>query len=101
MLRMYAGLRVPVDENGYLTNDRDWSLSIGESIAEEFNVEMTADHWFIINIVREAYADKRKVPDWDCLLRRSSWDVEEIKGLFPNNPKELIARIAGMPKELA
>ena len=58
--KMIAGKIVQVNEEGYMTNPAEWNKEIAVEIAkEEGLVELTPDHWKVID-----YARRSAVVEW-------------------------------------
>ena len=57
------GEAVPIDMHGYLTNPDDWNRNVALKQAELANVDMTDDHWFVVNYIRERYEYSSCVPE--------------------------------------
>ena len=47
MEKMYAGVAVKVNEEGYLTDFSQWNKEVAEDIAKEEGVTLTQRHWII------------------------------------------------------
>ena len=50
------------DEEGYLVNLSDWSEEVANHIAKEENIEMTSNHWEVINFLRDYYTEYQIAP---------------------------------------
>ena len=57
------GNEIAIDMHGYLTNPDDWDKNVAIKQAELANVEMTDDHWFVVNYIREQYEYSSCVPE--------------------------------------
>ena len=57
------GKTLETDEEGYLANLNDWEKDVATVMAKEEDLELSDDHWEIINFLREYYED--------CLLYTS------------------------------
>ncbi len=49
------GKTYETDEEGYLVNLADWNKDIAEYIAKTESVDMTDQHWEVINFLREYF----------------------------------------------
>ena len=47
------GNEIAIDMHGYFTDPDDWNRSVALKQAELADVEMTDDHWFVVNYIRE------------------------------------------------
>lgn len=93
------------DKEGFLRNLDDWSEAVACEIAEQDDIELTADHWEIIHLVRGYYESYRLFPQNRVLVKRIGEELGREKGtsihlmtLFTGKPARVIARIAGLPK---
>ena len=56
------GTTYETDEEGYLVNLADWNKDIAEAIAKAENVEMSENHWEVVNFLREYYDEYQIAP---------------------------------------
>lgn len=96
---------VALDPEGYLIDLEEWSPDIAETIAEEEGLELTDEHWEIIQVLRDFYQRFEQAPAMRPLVKAVAKTLGEEKGrsihlmrLFPGSPAKLAARIAGLPK---
>ena len=47
------GKSFETDEEGYLANLNDWEKDVATVMAKEDDIELSDDHWEIINFLRE------------------------------------------------
>ena len=102
---MAAILGAEVDEEGYLLNIGDWNKEIALAMAAEDDIELSAEHWEVIDALRAFYADTGVSPAMRILVKIVKQKVSVEKGnsihlltLFPNSPAKLAAKIAGLPR---
>lgn len=95
----------PTDESGYLKNLDDWSVELAEKIAEKEQIQLTAEHWEIIWLVRDFYQEYKTSPAIRMLVKAMSQKFGEENGnsrylqrLFPDGPAKQATKIAGLPK---
>ncbi len=93
------------DEEGYLTNLNDWNKELAELIAKDENIEMTEDHWEIVNFLRDYYEEYQIAPAVRVLIKAVKKKLGAEKGnqkflyeLFPYGPAKQACKIAGLPK---
>lgn len=95
-----VGKTVKMNDEGYLTDFNEWDLEIGLAIAEEEGIEMSDDHWKVIEYLQEQHRN-----DVPLTIRRvGKSGVIDIKGfyaLFPKGPLKVSSRIAGIPKPVS
>jgi len=51
------GKVLETDEEGYLQNLSDWSPEVAEYMAKQDGLELTENHWEVINFLREYYEE--------------------------------------------
>jgi TusE/DsrC/DsvC family sulfur relay protein len=96
---------VETDEEGYITNIGEWSKTLAEKIAEAEKVEMTDEHWEVVNFLREYYEEYQIAPAVRVLIKAVGKKFGPEKGsnkylykLFPYGPAKQACKIAGLPK---
>ncbi|MBL8324613.1 MAG: TusE/DsrC/DsvC family sulfur relay protein [Rubrivivax sp.] len=99
------GTTYETDEEGYLVNLADWNKDVAEVIAQAENVEMTDNHWEVVNFLREYYDEYQIAPAVRVLTKAIGKQLGEEKGnskylyeLFPYGPAKQACKIAGLPK---
>ena len=99
------GTTYETDEEGYLVNLADWNKDIAEAIAKAENVEMTDNHWEVVNFLRQYYDEYQIAPAVRVLTKAIGKQLGEEKGnskylyeLFPYGPAKQACKIAGLPK---
>ena len=99
------GKQIEVDEEGYLSNLNDWEKDIAEVMAKEDNIELSDDHWEIINFLREYYEEYQIAPAVRVLTKAVGKKLGKDKGnskylyeLFPYGPGKQACKFAGLPK---
>ena len=93
------------DEEGYLVNLADWNEDIAKVIAQTENVDMTENHWEVVNFLRSYYDEYQIAPAVRVLTKAIGKQLGEEKGnskylyeLFPYGPAKQACKIAGLPK---
>ena len=93
------------DEEGYLSNLNEWEKDIAEVMAKEDNIELSDDHWEIINFLREYYEEYQIAPAVRVLTKAVGKKLGKDKGnskylyeLFPYGPGKQACKFAGLPK---
>jgi TusE/DsrC/DsvC family sulfur relay protein len=95
----YAGIPVPVDDEGFFTDPGRWTEDMASGIAREQGIEQLSDpHWTVIRFMRAQYADKGTGPTVRVLGKTSGVSVKQLYQLFPKGPAKTAAKIAGIPK---
>ena len=47
------GQLIDTNKEGFLINPSDWSKDVGIALAQAHSVELTEDHWDILNLLRD------------------------------------------------
>lgn len=99
------GKAYETDEEGYLVNLTDWTEEVGTEIAKTENVEMTSNHWEVVNFLRKYYEEYQIAPAVRVLTKAIGKQLGPEKGnsqylyeLFPYGPAKQACKIAGLPK---
>jgi len=93
------------DEEGYLVNLGDWSEDVANHIAQSENIDMTPNHWEVVNFLRKYYEEYQIAPAVRVLTKAIGKSLGPEKGnsqylyeLFPYGPAKQACKIAGLPK---
>jgi tRNA 2-thiouridine synthesizing protein E len=99
------GKTVEHDEEGYITNLSDWSEDLAKVIAQVEDVEMTDEHWAVVNFLRDYYEEYQIAPAVRVLIKAIKKSMGPEVGnnkymyeLFPYGPAKQACKIAGLPK---
>ena len=99
------GKTYETDEEGYLTDISEWNEDVAKVLAEQENVNMTEQHWEVINFLREYYNEFQIAPAVRVLTKAIGKKLGPEKGnskylyeLFPYGPGKQACKIAGLPK---
>jgi dissimilatory sulfite reductase related protein len=99
------GVTVEHDEEGYITDLSAWTPELGDVIAKAESVNMTQEHWDVVNFLREYYEEYQIAPAIRVLTKALKKKLGEEKSsnkylyeLFPYGPAKQACKIAGLPK---
>lgn len=99
------GKTIETTANGYLVNIEDWSEDLAKHIADEEGVDLTEQHWDLMNFLRDEYlTNSQNQPNTRNILKAmaAKWDrklsQKDIYDLFPKDPSKQGGRIAGLPE---
>ena len=93
------GKSYEVDEDGFLQEPDLWNEEVAEAFAKTEGVdELTADHWTIVNYIREYYLKFGTAPMIRKLCKQTKIDLKKIYELFPSGPAKGACKVAGLPK---
>ncbi len=56
------GKTYETDEEGYLTDINEWNEDVAKILAEQENINMSEQHWEVINFLREYYNEFQIAP---------------------------------------
>jgi TusE/DsrC/DsvC family sulfur relay protein len=94
-----AGKTLALDADGNLANRNDWTEDIAREIAAyEGILELTPQHWAVINFMRKVFEKEGDSPSIRRLTKESGVETKTLYQLFPKGPAKKAARIAGLPK---
>lgn len=97
MERTISGIAVQVNEEGYLTDFKQWNSEVGKGLAEEANITMGPRHWEVIEYLQSEF--KNESPLSIRKIGKSGVvDIKEFYQLFPIAPLKTASKIAGIPK---
>ena len=105
MSYMYNGTEIAADEEGYITEISLWNKDLAELIAQDENIDMSDDHWVVVNFLRNYYEEYQIAPAVRVLTKAIKKSLGPEKGnskylyeLFPYGPAKQACKIAGLPK---
>ena len=94
-----------IDEEGFLLKIDDWSEEIAIAMAAEDDIELSSEHWEVINFLREYFEEYEFAPAVRILTKAIAKKLGNDKGnsrylysLFPYGPAKQGCRFAGLPK---
>ena len=93
----YAGISVEINDEGYMTDHSQWTEDIAQAIATEEGIELTEDHWRVINILHEQMSTKEQLPTIRS-LKKLGVETKRLYELFPDGPVKKASRVAGYLK---
>lgn len=107
-LELPDGTTLPLDEKGYLLDWQRWSPGVAERMAAADGIELGDDHWQVLQLFREYFAEFEIEPPMRALIKRCRERLGEDKGnsrflyrLFPDGPGTQACRYAGLPRPLS
>jgi len=93
-----AGIDVSVNEEGYLTEQSQWTHEIGEAIAKEEGIDLTEQHWKVLEYLQKEVKENGSLPTIRRLTKSGVVDTKTLYQLFPNGPLKKASKIAGLEK---
>ncbi|WP_207816082.1 TusE/DsrC/DsvC family sulfur relay protein [Pseudomonas sp. 50_B] len=106
MSTLTAGARaIELDKDGYLVNLDDWSADVAQALAANEELELSAEHWEILELLQGFYKEFQLSPATRPLIKYTALKLGPDKGnslhlnrLFKGTPAKLAAKLAGLPK---
>jgi tRNA 2-thiouridine synthesizing protein E len=105
MSLLVDGREIALDKDGFLVDLADWNEAVAEALADREELTLEADHWEILRLLREFYAEFQLSPATRPLIKYTALKLGADKGnslhlnrLFKGTPAKLAAKLAGLPK---
>ncbi|WP_448695435.1 TusE/DsrC/DsvC family sulfur relay protein [Pseudomonas moraviensis] len=106
MNSMNVGARaIELDKDGFLVDLSDWSAEVASALATAEDIELTPEHWEVLELLRSFYAEFQLSPATRPLIKYTALKLGADKGnslhlnrLFKGTPAKLAAKLAGLPK---
>lgn len=105
MSYQYNGQDIEADEEGYIIDLNIWNEELAQQIADAEKIEMSEEHWEVVNFLREYYEEYQIAPAIRVLVKAVGKRLGKEKGnnkylykLFPYGPAKQACKIAGLPK---
>ena len=99
------GESIEHDEEGYLSDINQWTPVLAAILAKDEGIEMTDEHWEVINFLREYYEEYQIAPAIRVLVKALKKKFGPEKGsnkylyeLFPYGPAKQACKVGGLPK---
>jgi tRNA 2-thiouridine synthesizing protein E len=93
------------DKEGFLCRLDDWSPTVAQQLAAAEGIELTEQHWEILELLRAYYEEFDASPAMRPLVKYCALKLGADKGksiylmsLFPGSPAKIGSKIAGLPK---
>ena len=98
------GVDLDTDAEGYLL-EPDYSAEAPQVIAAAEGIVLTAEHWDVIDYMRDQYRENGHTPNFRNMLKgfgeiRPGVDSKHLYDLFPLGPAKQAAKVAGLPQPL-
>lgn len=92
-------IRIELDERGYMLEPDLWNDKVAGLLAEDEGIpDLTADHWHLIDYLREYHEEHDTAPMIRVLCKESGFSLPYIYELFENGPAKGACRVAGLPR---
>ncbi|CAM2996318.1 MULTISPECIES: TusE/DsrC/DsvC family sulfur relay protein [Pseudomonas] len=94
-----------LDKDGYLVDLNAWSTEVADALASAEALELTDEHWEILELLRGFYQEFQLSPATRPLIKYTALKLGPEKGnslhlnrLFKGTPAKLAAKLAGLPR---
>ncbi|MGY2266962.1 TusE/DsrC/DsvC family sulfur relay protein [Pseudomonas sp. SDO5561_S422] len=94
-----------LDKDGYLVDLTEWSSDVANALATTEALELTPEHWEILELLRGFYDEFQLSPATRPLIKYTALKLGPEKGnslhlnrLFKGTPAKLAAKLAGLPR---
>ena len=98
------GKSIELDDNGNLVNPNDWNEDVGKALAAVEDIELTQEHWDVIEYLRDEYLNNGGNQPMERAINKDMgkrWgrkiSSKDLYRLFPGAPSKQGNRIAGLP----
>jgi tRNA 2-thiouridine synthesizing protein E len=105
MALVVNGETIETDEEGYLEDLSIWTKDIATAMAAAEDVDLSSEHWDIIDFLREYYEEYQIAPAIRVLVKAMKKKYGKEKGsnkylyeLFPYGPAKQACKVGGLPK---
>lgn len=105
------GRSIPIDEEGFLLNPKDWTEDVSEVIAKNEGLELKEEHKGMVDYFREYWDENEAHPTMHMLVKDMGAGIgktfhdhravaEYMYKIFPSEPIAELCKLAGLPKPL-
>ncbi|MGE1175060.1 TusE/DsrC/DsvC family sulfur relay protein [Pseudomonas sp. BW7P1] len=96
---------IELDKDGFLVDLNDWTPEVASALAAAEDIELSTEHWEVLELLRSFYAEFQLSPATRPLIKYTALKLGAEKGnslhlnrLFKGTPAKLAAKLAGLPK---
>ncbi len=101
------GKIIATTASAFLEDPDEWNKTVAEAMAAAEGLELTAQHWDVIDYLRKEYFENNgHQPNNRALLKEMGglWghkvNNKELFDLFPGNPSKQAGRLSGLPESM-
>jgi tRNA 2-thiouridine synthesizing protein E len=98
------GKSIETDANGNLTDPATWDEDVAKALAAKDGIELTQEHWDVINYLRSEYFDNNGEQPMERAINKGMSKIwgkkvisKDLYVLFPLAPSKQGNKIAGLP----
>jgi dissimilatory sulfite reductase related protein len=95
-----VGVRIEVNEEGFMARPDEWSREIAVILAREKEGlgDMTPEHWAVVDYIRNHFVVNGQAPMVRKICQATGLPLRRIFELFPSGPAKGACMVAGLPK---
>lgn len=109
MVLQISDSHIKLDEEGYLVDPNDWTKAVSEKLAGQENIDLSDEHWRVIDFMRDYYDQHRIAADARYVIKLLSEEMgygrkkarARLYELFPYGYVKQACKIAGMKRPRA
>ena len=101
----WQGQLIETDQEGFLKHRYQWTEAIANEMARIEGIELSKEHWTLMNYLREYFEDYDIAPPMRIMIKimvaeygSSGVNSRYLHPLFPLGPAKQGSRLAGLPK---
>lgn len=105
MAFVVQNITIETTSEGFLRDQSQWNRDVCEAISHAHGIELTENHWEILNLLRDYCDQGNEPPSMRQLSReiRNQLGADKAKSiylmrLFGSSPAKMAARLAGLPR---
>lgn len=104
---MDTAVQMPsIDAEGYLIEPQDWNEDLAAEFARQENIQLSDEHWMVVNFMREYFEEHQVAPDARFVIKHLNQNLEgalrnKLFELFPYGYVKQACKIAGMKRPRA
>jgi len=97
------GKSIETDGNGNLTDPHSWNEDVARALAAKEGIELTQEHWDVINYLRSEYFDNNGEQPMERVINKGMSKIwgkkvtsKDLYALFPLAPSKQGNKVAGL-----
>lgn len=95
-----GGVRIEVNEEGFMSRPDEWSKEIAVVLAKEREglADLTPEHWAVVDYIRNHFVANGQAPMVRKICQATGLPLRRVFELFPSGPAKGACMVAGLPK---
>ncbi len=105
MSQQISSMPINIDNEGYLIDPEEWNEAYARVLASKEELDLSPEHWKIIQFMRDYYNDHLTAPDSRYVIKYISDELsygkqakKQLFKLFPYGYVKQACKIAGMKR---